>query len=99
MALLLSSCGLICSECEFYGKQCEGCYQVKGSTFWAKEMMPDKTCPLFKCAINEKGFTSCGDCRELPCQLFRSMKDPASTDEEHQKSLVLRVQRLKEIHD
>jgi hypothetical protein len=44
-------------------------------------MMPDKTCPLFNCSVNKKGFKSCGDCEELLCKLFREMKDPNSSDE------------------
>lgn len=95
MTLMISACGLNCSECEFLGNQCAGCYQVQGSTFWAKEMMPDKTCPLFRCAIFDKGYQSCGDCAELPCQLFMKMKDPGSTDEEHREMLKIRVSRLK----
>jgi hypothetical protein len=93
--MVLSACGLICDECEFYGKECSGCFAVKGLTFWAKEMMPNKTCPLFKCSVNEKGFKSCGDCDELPCKMFREMKDPNSSDEEHQISLKQRVERLR----
>ena len=93
--MILSSCGLICDECEFYGKECKGCFAVKGQTFWAKEMMPNKTCPLFNCSENIKGFNSCGECEELPCKMFREMKDPNSSDEEHKLSLVQRVERLK----
>ncbi len=93
--MILSACGLICDECEFYCKECSGCFAVKGQTFWAKEMMPNKTCPLFNCSVNEKGFKSCGDCLELPCKMFREMKDPNSSDEEHRISLKQRVERLK----
>jgi hypothetical protein len=92
----LSACGLICDECEYYEKECNGCIAVSGQTFWAKEMMPNHTCPLYNCAVNEKGFAGCGHCHELPCDMFRQMKDPNSTDEEHELSLVQRVSRLKQ---
>jgi hypothetical protein len=95
MTQLISSCGIVCSECPFLGKQCDGCYKVKGSTFWAQEMIPDKTCPLYACAVNEKKFKHCGECNELPCATFKEMKDPNCTEEEHRKALVERVQRLK----
>jgi len=91
----ISACGLDCSTCEFYEKTCTGCYAVKGSTFWAQEMMPDKVCPLFQCAFNDRGYKSCGDCDELPCAMFLQMKDPASTDEEHQRMIQVRVERLR----
>jgi hypothetical protein len=91
----LSVCGLDCSVCEFYEKTCTGCYAVKGSTFWAKEMMPGKVCPLFQCAFNDRGHESCGDCLELPCKLFLEMNDPALSDEEHLKMIQVRVHRLR----
>lgn len=91
----LSACGLICDECEFHEKTCTGCYGVKGSTFWAKEMMPGKVCPLFDCGVNGKGLKNCGECGELPCTLFLDMKDPNSSDEEHKRMIGVRVERLK----
>jgi hypothetical protein len=91
----LSACGLACNECEFYNKTCTGCYAVEGSTFWAIEMMPNKVCPLFNCAINDKKFKSCGDCADLPCKTFRGMKDPNLPEEEHEKSLLKRVEALR----
>ncbi|MBK7031053.1 MAG: DUF3795 domain-containing protein [Bacteroidales bacterium] len=94
--MILSACGLRCDECEFFGKQCNGCYVVQGQTFWAKEMMPNQTCPLFDCSVNKKGFKSCGNCSELPCKLFKEMKDPNSSEEEHQRMLKVRVNLLKE---
>jgi len=93
--MVLSACGLICDECEFYNKTCTGCINVKGSTFWAKEMMPIKVCPLYDCSVNKKSYKNCGDCHELPCKMFREMKDPNSSEEEHQKSLITRAERLR----
>ena len=92
---IISACGLICSDCEFFEKQCGGCYTVKGSTFWANEMMPTKICPLFDCSVNTRGHKSCGDCDELPCSTFLQMKDPSQSDEEHEKTLKIRIERLK----
>jgi hypothetical protein len=92
--MILSACGLKCDECEFFNKTCTGCISVKGSTFWAKEMMPNKTCPLYDCSVNNKKLRNCGDCSELPCKMFLDMKDPNSTDEEHQKSIQTRVAAL-----
>jgi len=93
--MLLSACGLICDECGFFNKTCSGCHEVKGSTFWAMEMMPDKVCPLYACSINSRGYHNCGDCIELPCKMFREMKDPDSTEEQHQQSIITRVAALR----
>ena len=95
--MVLSACGLVCSECEFFEKECKGCHAVKGQTFWALEHMPTKVCPLYNCSVNQRHYKDCGDCAELPCTTFREMKDPNSTDEQHQKSLVERVARLKKV--
>ena len=93
--MILSACGLICDHCEFFNNTCDGCISVKGSTFWSKEMMPDKVCPLYNCAVNTKKYKNCGPCSELPCKMYREMKDPDSTDEEHQKSLITRIAALR----
>ena len=92
---IISTCGLLCNECEHFNVSCQGCINVKGSTFWAKEMMPTKVCPLYDCGVNKRGYHSCGNCAELPCATFLEMKDPNSTEEEHQQSLKDRVTRLK----
>lgn len=94
MNQLVSVCGLLCSECDYFNNTCNGCYAVKGSTFWAQEAMPDKLCPLYKCATIERNFNSCGQCKELPCGKFLDLKDPNISDEQHKKSIKERVARL-----
>lgn len=93
--MVLSTCGLKCDECEFYNKTCTGCRNVKGSTFWAVEMMPSKVCPLYDCAVNQRGYNDCGECAELPCATFLQMKDPATSDEQHQQMIGVRVGLLR----
>jgi hypothetical protein len=92
--MILSACGLICTDCEFFGNKCNGCHDVTGKTFWAEEHMPSKVCPLYDCSVNDRKYTDCGGCAEVPCKMFREMKDPASSDEEHRLSLIDRVARL-----
>jgi hypothetical protein len=95
MEQFLSACGLLCGKCNFFKNSCNGCFSVKGSTFWAKEMMPNKTCPLYQCSINDKKYRNCGQCKELPCKTFNEFKDPNASEEEHKKSLKERINRLK----
>jgi len=92
---ILSACGLWCDECEHNKKLCDGCHTIKGSTFWAKEMMPSKVCPLYDCGVNQRGYRDCGQCAELPCGTFLQMKDPNSTEEEHKQMLKIRQDRLR----
>jgi len=93
--MILSACGLKCDECEYFSKNCAGCHAVKGATFWAMEMMPSKVCPLFDCSVNKKGLKDCGPCLDLPCETFLNMKDPNISDEEHQRSIGIRVALLR----
>jgi hypothetical protein len=90
----LSACGLDCDECEFLNVTCTGCINVKGSTFWAQEI-PGKVCPLYDCSVNKNKFRNCGECNDLPCQMFNNMKDPKSTEEEHRQSVIKRVSILR----
>jgi len=95
MSQILSVCGILCSKCDYFKNNCQGCYKVKGSTFWAKEAMPDKVCPLYKCAIMDKKYHNCGQCSEVPCKKFIDLKDPKISIKQHNKSIDERVSRLK----
>jgi hypothetical protein len=91
---IISACGILCNECNFFGKECSGCNQVEGKPFWTSEYKIE-VCPLYNCSVNDKNFKNCGECAELPCKTLRGMKDPNSTQEEHEKSIIERVNRLK----
>ena len=93
--MIVSTCGLICDECPYFGPQCLGCREIRGRTFWAVEMMPNKTCALYDCAVNVRGLNDCGGCAELPCPRFVEMKDPDATEEQHKAGLIKRVAVLK----
>lgn len=92
----ISACGIKCEECSFYKKECQGCFSMAGKPFWTAHATKDGICPLFNCAIHQNNFNHCGDCDELPCKMFREMKDPNCSDEEHQQSI---VNRVKTLHD
>jgi hypothetical protein len=90
-----SACGITCTDCPFFGKECKGCYLVEGKTFWAAGATENGVCPLFDCSVNTRGYKNCGDCPELPCKTFHDLKDPNSTEEEHRKSIEVRVRALR----
>ena len=96
MRQILSVCGLLCNECHFFDTECQGCYAVEGKTFWAKASSPDTFCPLYKCAVIDNNYNSCGQCSELPCNKFIGLKDPEISDEQHYKSIDERASRLKD---
>ena len=89
-----SACGITCTECPFFGKECPGCYAVKGKTFWAAGATRNGVCALYDCSVNARNYSSCGDCAELPCKTFLEQKDPNSSEEEHRKSIEVRVKAL-----
>ena len=91
----LSVCGLFCGECQFFQETCPGCREIKGKTFWAEEIMPKKVCPIFDCAVNDKKYKNCGECLQMPCNIFNELRDPNLSDEEHESSISERISRLK----
>jgi len=93
--MLISACGLVCSDCPFFKKPCSGCFEVKGKPFWAKEATPNGVCQLFDCSLINHGYRSCGDCSELPCQMFLDLKDPNISQKEHEKSIAKRIEILR----
>ena len=95
--MLLSACGLNCNDCPFFSNPCLGCYEVKGRPFWTKDASPNGICQLFDCSVNQNGYKNCGSCTDLPCQMFRDLKDPAISQEEHEKNIEQRVKVLKGI--
>ena len=34
MGQIMSCCGIICSECDFYPEKCSGCSEIQGKPFW-----------------------------------------------------------------
>jgi hypothetical protein len=93
----LSVCGSDCSICEYLEKsECIGCSKVKGKVWWLNYISAD-ICPIYNCVINEKKFKNCGECSEIPCKLWRDLKDPNYTDEQHEAGIKNRVENLKNL--
>lgn len=88
----LSSCGADCEACPLYGKACQGCNALRGRVFHAGEGKP---CPLYACCVNRHRFATCGECRELPCGLWRDTRDPNLSDEVFEASIQTRVCNLR----
>jgi hypothetical protein len=87
-------CGLYCGECEYLGKQCQGCGYVEGKPFWAAQV-PSGVCPFHDCCRNRKKLEHCGLCNDSPCNMFTELRDPNMSEEEFQASLVKRKMALK----
>lgn len=88
----LSVCGTDCSACGCYGNLCQGCIACSGRVFHAPE---GRACAIYTCVVEEKGLKHCGECGEIPCQIWMSTRDPKYSDEEFAETVKTRVQALK----
>ncbi len=93
----ISACGLICDDCQFFQKECTGCFMMNGKPFWTAQATVRGICPLYDCSINQKGYRNCGECNELPCKMFTDLKDPNISDTEHQDSIQSRIKNLRRL--
>lgn len=88
----ISCCGTNCEECECFGTLCKGCNQCKGMVFHAPE---GKACPIYDCTVNNRKLSNCGQCKEVPCSVWKSTRDPKFTDEEFDANIESRLKTLK----
>lgn len=91
---LAAVCGIYCGDCEFLGKQCEGCGNIEGKPFWTEQANMD-VCPLYGCCTDRKKVEHCGLCDEFPCNTFTSLRDPSYTDVEYEKAIHDRIITLR----
>lgn len=89
----LSCCGTDCGGCECYGNLCKGCNESEGKVFFVQE---GQACPIYECVINRKRFKNCGNCREVPCSVWKNTRDPKYTDKEFAENIEARLRALRE---
>lgn len=92
---MLCVCGADCDNCHSFGKECAGCEALQGKVYWAAYLGKD-VCPYYQC-VRDKGLNHCGDCENIPCELWYSLKDPSMTDEQHEASVRERVDMFKRL--
>ncbi|NLL72322.1 MAG: DUF3795 domain-containing protein [Clostridiales bacterium] len=91
---MMSVCGTDCSTCYCYEeKMCNGCNEAKGKVF---HMAEGKACRIYDCTVNNK-HGHCGNCDKLPCDIWRSTRDPKFTDQEFDENIRERMANLKKI--
>lgn len=89
---MLSVCGSDCSSCACFGSLCEGCRQCEGKVFHQPEGTP---CAIYACTVNEKGFKHCGECTQMPCEIWMKVRDPKYSDEEFEENVRIRTEALR----
>ncbi len=90
----MSCCGTVCSDCEYYPADCQGCGEIKGKVFWL-EYIGEICCDIYKCCVNQRKYEHCGQCEELPCGRY-DRDDPTKTKEENEADHVMQMKNLKE---
>jgi len=92
-------CAVMCVECnkfeELQNNPCKGCNTIEGKVFWTKMFNLD-VCPIYAC-VKDRQLKHCGECEQLPCNIYHEMKDPNGSDEEHQQGIKERVEVLKNL--
>lgn len=90
----LTVCGVNCAtECHAFGSECPGCIALAGRVSWAA-FLGKTVCPIYTC-VQQRGFACCGECPDLPCQIWLvETKNPDRTDEEYAADLQQRLKNL-----
>ncbi len=101
----ISVCGIDCDiagiECnknneEFFIEPCKGCNAVEGRIFWTQYLGLD-TCPIYHCCVDEKQLAHCGQCTDLPCEIYFNTKDPSIPDDIFKQKIYERTELLKKL--
>jgi len=91
----LSVCGAVCAECAYLSEgRCQGCSAVHGKVWWTRHIGVD-VCPVYRCVTTEREFEHCGRCADIPCSLWKNLKDPNHSEEEHEAGIRERAERLR----
>lgn len=91
--ITLAKCGMDCTECRFAAENdCPGCPYCRPVSEREK-LFDDEECEVGKCAEG-KGFESCGQCPEFPCELLKEVSFDVETGDGGNRLL-----RLKELRD
>lgn len=92
---MMSVCGSDCSACYCYEeKMCNGCNEAKGKVF---HMPEGKACTIYDCTVNTYKYSHCGNCDKLPCDIWKSTRDPKFTDEEFEENINERILNLRKM--
>lgn len=93
MDKVISCCGIVCSECQYYPTECKGCPTIKGIAF-RLEYTGEEICAIYECCVNQKILSHCGKCDELPCNRYDG-SDPTKTKKENEDDFIKQLEKLR----
>ncbi|MCC8191066.1 MAG: DUF3795 domain-containing protein [Planctomycetes bacterium] len=88
-----SPCGIDCSACHEYKSGCPGCRNLEGRIYWTDKAQ-DGPCRIYLCATRQRGYHSCGECPELPCHRYASLREEKLTPNDPVHDISARVDYL-----
>ena len=89
----ITCCGADCQACSCYGSICRGCNELSGQSI--PRSGRKRPAPIYRCAVYKKHRTSCAGCEELPCEIWRTTKDPELDEAEFETDIRQRMENLK----
>ena len=95
MEKIISCCGVVCSDCEYYPEDCKGCREIEGKVFWLQFTGGD-ICDIYDFCIEKKQLAHCGKCSALPCEHY-AKNDPTKPEEENKAILKKQLEQLKQL--
>lgn len=87
----ISVCGSDCGQCDLK-EQCKGCNASEGKVFYLPE---GSVCAIYDCTVNHKKKKNCGECSQVPCEIWQRTRDPKYSDEEFAQNIQSRMQTLR----
>ena len=88
----LTCCGTECAACDYYKSMCKGCNETSGKVFHTAS---GQSCSIYQCCVGKNKFSTCAECKKIPCEIWQATKDPGLSQEAFVASIQERVSRLK----
>ena len=92
----ISCCGMTCSQCAHFPKICRGCAVESGKPLWCEAFNNGEVCRRYICCIEEHEYAHCGQCGQLPCELYNTY-DPRLSAEENERKWQKQLETLRSL--
>ena len=91
-----NKCSSVCKSMhKVFDKPCLGCNEIHEIIFLGGNLSLN-VCPIYNC-VHKKNYKHCGECDELPCELYFELKDIFISDVQHKLDIEHRIKVLKSI--
>ena len=56
-----------------------------------------QTCGIYECSVNNRKLKNCGECGNVPCEIWMKTRDPKFSDREFEDNVNGRIQALRKL--